>query len=139
MRLVKNFNRSLGLFLGSLLVLSCNGPGVATPSSSTSGLSPSDASLLYASKEGDTVSGELNLTSNLNLVSTSATAGQITQNGTPLIHTYGTNNFFAGTGAGNFTLTVGSATDSTGVGNGAVSSLTTGYGNAFGSGTACVF
>ena len=36
---------------------------------------------------------------------TSPTAGVITQNGTPLMHTFGPSNFFAGPGAGNFTKT----------------------------------
>lgn len=38
---------------------------------------------------------------------TSASVGVITQNGSSLLHSFGTNNFFAGPGAGNFTLTGG--------------------------------
>ncbi len=44
-----------------------------------------------------------------------ATVGVITQGGSPLIHTFGINNFFAGTGAGNFTMT-GSSNTASGVG-----------------------
>ena len=53
---------------------------------------------------GGTTTGSFSGT--LNLVSTtSASAGLVTQSGNPLLHTYGTSNFFAGIGAGNFTLT----------------------------------
>ena len=38
-------------------------------------------------------------------VTTSATTGVITQNGAPLLHSFGPGNFFAGFGAGNFTMT----------------------------------
>ncbi len=48
---------------------------------------------------------------NLNIPTTASSAvGVITQNGVPLIHTYGTENFFVGVGAGNFTLTGGQNT-----------------------------
>lgn len=43
-------------------------------------------------------------------LSTSANLGVITQNGSSLLHTYGTNNFFAGAGTGNFTMTGGNNT-----------------------------
>lgn len=62
------------------------------------------------------------------LETTSSTTGQITQNGgTRLIHTYGSNNFFAGTSAGNFTLT--SADSCVGVGGNCLDALTTGDDN----------
>jgi hypothetical protein len=38
--------------------------------------------------------------------------GAINQNGTRLIHSFGTNNFFAGLAAGNFTMTGGANTAS---------------------------
>lgn len=41
---------------------------------------------------------------NLAIPSSSSTVGQIVQNGTTLLHTTGTNNFFAGTNAGSFTV-----------------------------------
>lgn len=64
---------------------------------------------------------------------TSATSGVIIQNGTPLIHTFGPNNFFAGVGAGNFTMT---GSDNFGIGYQVLDSNTTGHKNtAFGSGT----
>ncbi len=43
---------------------------------------------------------------------TSSTVGVITQSGSRLMHTFGTSNFFAGTSAGNFTMTGGSNTAS---------------------------
>ncbi len=61
----------------------------------------------------------------LNLPATSSsTVGLINSNGTPLIHAYGTNNFFAGQSAGNFTLT--GTGYNVGVGYQALSSLTSG-------------
>ncbi len=53
---------------------------------------------------------------------TSATAGVIIQNGVPLIHTYETNNFFAGISAGNFTTT---GADNVGIGFQTLTSTTT--------------
>lgn len=65
-----------------------------------------------------------------NLAITAATTsavGQITQAGTPILHTMGgATNIFVGSGAGNLTLT---ATNSVGIGNLALSSLTSGGSN----------
>lgn len=49
--------------------------------------------------------GDMTLTGNLNLPATTATTGIIKSAGQRLIHTYGSNNFFAGINAGNFTAT----------------------------------
>ena len=57
---------------------------------------------------------------------TSATEGVIAQNGTPLLHTFGTNTLFVGAGAGNFTTT---GSFNTGAGVNALTSNTTGYAN----------
>jgi len=86
-----------------------------------------------------TVAGDIALTNNLNLLpTTGSSVGVVTVDGTRFIHgytvddTYGENNFF-GRGAGNFTL--GSSTDqflginNLGVGNSALTSLTTGSAN----------
>jgi len=62
----------------------------------------------------------------LDLVATTATAGQITQAGTRLLHTYGTDNLFLGGSAGNTTNT---GQYSVGIGTRALFSLTTGRQN----------
>lgn len=59
----------------------------------------------------------------INIPTTTSTVGQIKQNGTRLLHSYGTQNLFLGDGAGNFTLT-GSA--NTGIGRLTLSSITSG-------------
>jgi N-acetylneuraminic acid mutarotase len=56
----------------------------------------------------------------------SSTVGVINQNGNRWLHTYGTNNFFAGVGAGNFTL---SGSTNTGIGRTALAAITNGSGN----------
>jgi hypothetical protein len=62
--------------------------------------------------------------SSLNLPTTSnSNAGLINSNGSRFIHAYGTNSFFAGQDAGNFTLT---GSDNVGVGFEVLQSLTTG-------------
>lgn len=65
----------------------------------------------------------------IDLVATTATAGQITQAGTRILHTYGTGNLFLGGSAGNFTLTVASAVSNVGLGVNCGLSLTTGNRN----------
>lgn len=47
---------------------------------------------------------------NLTLPTTSSTVGQIVQNGTPVLHTYGSGNTFFGPGVANFSLTGGNNT-----------------------------
>lgn len=67
----------------------------------------------------------------LNLPDTTAggTVGYIAFNGVKYIHQYGNDNFFAGQGAGNFTLTTGLAVGNVGVGFEALKALTTGNTN----------
>ena len=72
----------------------------------------------------------ITLDANLNLPATTATAGIIYFGGSPLIHAYGTQNFFAGSGAGN--LTMSGSGGNTGVGYQALQNNTNGYYN-----TAC--
>ena len=79
---------------------------------------------------GSFTGGMLTLTSNLNLPATTATAGIIYSGTNTLINAFGTNNFFAGVGAGNLTLT---GNGNVGVGGGALQNITTGPDNsAFG-------
>ena len=64
---------------------------------------------------------------NLNIPTTaSSTVGVISQNGTPFIHSFGANNFFAGANAGNFTMT---GDQNSGVGYSALISNTSGSNN----------
>jgi len=88
----------------------------------------------FVLKAGDTMTGSLALSAgNISLPTTTANSGAITQNGSPLIHTYGMSNFFAGTNAGNFTMTTGY--NNTASGYNALHSNTTGQANtASGSG-----
>jgi hypothetical protein len=76
---------------------------------------------------------KLDVAGNINLPSSSTTAGQLKINGSQVLHTYGSNNIFVG-GAGNFTLTgLGS---NAGVGVSSLSGLTNGVNNtAVGVGT----
>jgi hypothetical protein len=70
---------------------------------------------------------QLELTGNLRLPATTATTGIIKSGALPLIHTFGTNNFFAGENAGNFTTTGSGA--NTGIGVSALVSNATGANN----------
>jgi hypothetical protein len=74
---------------------------------------------------------------NLALPTTTSTAGQIKINGSTMLHTYG-NNFFLD-GAGNYTLTVGTAVNNLGAGGSCMQSLTIGNANtAYGVNSASV-
>lgn len=66
---------------------------------------------------------QLQLTGNLMLPTTSATAGQIRQGTYTLIHSFGNNNFFAGRNAGNLTM---SGSENSAIGSYALNSNTTG-------------
>jgi hypothetical protein len=70
--------------------------------------------------------GTVALSGNLTLPVTSSTAGNIVQNGTRLLHTFGTDNMFLGIGAGNYTMT-GAA--NTAAGNAALLANTLGNNN----------
>ena len=70
---------------------------------------------------------QLELTGNFRLPPSTASVGVIKSGPNRFIHNFGTNNFFAGVNAGNFTLSSGG--DNTGVGSNALKSLTTGYSN----------
>ena len=55
--------------------------------------------------EASATLGSLTLNGTLSLPATTAAAGFISFGGSPVLHAYGAENFFGGTGAGNFTLT----------------------------------
>ena len=79
---------------------------------------------------GNFSAGSVTLNGNVTLAMTTAAAGVIYANGRTLMHSYGTDNFFAGSGAGNLTLT---GTDNTGVGSNSLHSITSAFDNtAFG-------
>ena len=54
---------------------------------------------------GNFSAASITLDNNFNLPTTTATAGIIYSGGSTLMHTFGSNNFFAGVGAGNLTMT----------------------------------
>ena len=76
---------------------------------------------------GNFAAATITLDNNLNLPSTTATAGIIYSGGTPFIHRYGGLNIFAGLGAGNLTM---SGQFNTGVGSSALANNTSGNGNS---------
>ena len=85
---------------------------------------------------GDFSAGKITLGSTLDLpATTSATTGIINSGDVPLIHTYGSGNFFAGPLAGNFTM---SGTDNVGVGIFALANDTSGSGNTALGGSALI-
>ncbi len=76
---------------------------------------------LFTGSQG--INGDLNLTGNLTLVDSTATAGNILKRGLRFIHNFGINNVFVGQNAGNLTMT-GQA--NTGSGANALMNNTTG-------------
>jgi hypothetical protein len=63
----------------------------------------------------------------IDIVTTTSTAGQITQGGTRILHSYGTGNLFLGDGAGNFTLS--GANYNVAIGGNTLDALTSGDAN----------
>lgn len=70
---------------------------------------------------------KLDVVGSIQIPTTTSTDGQIKQNGSAILHTFGTVNTFLGTSAGNLTLTT--AEENTGLGALSLQSLTTGYYN----------
>lgn len=107
-----------------------SGSGITGPASSTdNAVVRWDGTTGTAIKNSNatlSAAGTLTLAGNLNLPTTSSIAGAITQNATRILHTYGTDNLFAGNSAGNFTL---SGNSNVGVGESALANLTSGSGN----------
>ncbi len=78
-------------------------------------------------KTGDSMTGDLSMSgASINLPATTAAAGMIRQGGNRLIHTFGTQNFFAGTNAGNLTT---SGISNTAIGTNALTAITNGIAN----------
>lgn len=77
---------------------------------------------------GNTFTGTQAFSGVINIVATTSTTGQITQASTRLLHTYGTQNLFLGSGAGNFTAT--GLGQNVGIGRISLSSLTSGMQNS---------
>lgn len=76
-----------------------------------------------------TVSGATTTTQIKLPATTDANTGVIYQGATPVLHTYGSANFFLGANAGNFTLNTTSAEHNIGIGVNALVNLTTGNSN----------
>ena len=72
------------------------------------------------------INGSLDVDEIINIPTTTATTGQITQNGERILHSLGTQNFFIGTNAGNLALT---GINNVGIGHQALDALTTGESN----------
>ncbi len=74
------------------------------------------------------VTDDITLGGNLHIPTTNmaGSAGIVFFGASPWIQNYGTRNTFVGASAGNQTLTVGNATDNTGIGTGCLAGLTTG-------------
>lgn len=77
-------------------------------------------------ENGDLSIGGVSVGRNIDLVATTAVLGQITQGGTRILHTFGTDNIFVGAGSGTLTL---SGADNTGVGAASLKALTSGAQN----------
>lgn len=104
-------------------ILNTDGSGV--PSIATS---PSASGTITGGTGLTATTGNVTITSG-NLAITAATTssvGQITQGGTRILHTFGTQNTWVGSGAGNFTLT---GTVNVAVGNTAMQSVSSGSNN----------
>ena len=76
---------------------------------------------------GNLSGGTMTISNNLNLPATTTTAGILYSGGNTLMHAFGNNNFFAGAGAGNLTMT--GLGQNMGVGVNALHADTSGYGN----------
>jgi hypothetical protein len=96
----------------------------------TSGITstfPATASTLAGLSVANTFTANQAFSGTISLVATTATAGQILQAGTRVLHTYGTNNLFVGSAAGKISGTIGSGNVS--LGRDSMTSLTSGSNN----------
>jgi hypothetical protein len=84
------------------------------------------SALVKRDGSGNFTAGTITLTGSLVLPSSSATAGVILRGSTRMMHSFGTDNFFAAANAGNFTLT---GTGNTAIGVNALSSHVDGFAN----------
>ena len=88
---------------------------------------PATASTLAGLSVANTFTANQAFSGTISLVATTATAGQILQAGTRLLHTYGTNNLFVGSSAGKISGTIGSGNVS--LGRDSLTTLTSGSNN----------
>jgi trimeric autotransporter adhesin len=95
--------------VNGVLSITLGGTGGATADAARGNLAVPGLATWNTFTAGQTIQGYLTTTGDLNLPAT----GLITAGGNRLIHSYGWENFFAGTNAGNFT-TVGSANTASG-------------------------
>ena len=96
----------------------------------TSGITstfPATASTLAGLSVANTFTANQAFSGTISLVATTATAGQIMQAGTRVLHSYGTNNLFVGSAAGKISGTIGSGNVS--LGRDSLTSLTSGSNN----------
>jgi hypothetical protein len=99
--------------------------GVSAANAATSAATPN--AIVSRDPAGSFAGTSLTLNGNLSLPATTNNGGVIYLDGAPFIHGYGGQNFFAGTGAGNFTMSGNGG--NTAVGFNAMQANTTGSGN----------
>jgi hypothetical protein len=83
-------------------------------------------SIVQRDANGSFIAGSIALANNLNLPTTTTSAGTINSGGSPFIHNYGTRNIFAGIASGNFTT---SGNDNAGFGYYVLNAVTSGQQN----------
>jgi len=131
----QSLNAQSGEIAGLSLIVGLNGLTNAGPTTLASTLSLTLNTDATSSSAGGTltvtggaaVSKKLFVGTLLDLVATTATAGQITQAGSVIFHTFRTDNLFLGSGAGNFGATLGS--NNIGIGKSSLAACTTGTSN----------
>lgn len=106
----------------SPIVAGVTGDNAVTTNANTITLTGSTSGASF-SVSGGTITESFNY---LALPTTTSANGQIKINSLPAMHAYGTNNFFSGISAGNFSLT---GVRCTGIGQSSLASLTSGYDN----------
>lgn len=113
------------------LGIEVQGGGISVTGNSTITGSLSTTTTMTAGTGLTVTVGDLSVSAgNINLPTTASTSvGVLKVNTARFLHSFGTNNTFVGSSAGNFTLTTVSAIQNTGFGAGALTALTTGSAN----------
>lgn len=111
---LKRFLPTRAQLMGGALILSAGTLAYAVPNVFTSGtpISASQMNANFANVESQVANP--NVTGNITLVPSTATAGNILKGTVPFLHNFGDRNIFLGENAGNFTMT-GSSNTATGV------------------------
>ena len=123
---------STALYNAGVLSVTGNADIIASPMSGNVALGSTATDANTASRivrrdaAGNFSANSITLGGNLNLPTTTGSAGAIYAGTGPLLHQYGVNNFFAGTGAGNLAM---SGQQNAGTGQGALFSNTSGWDN----------